>query len=484
MPNIPQVRRLMANDETIGMGFNSESGLAVGTPFVFDDILVEVDPHAPGQEVFSTITIINTHEELMKSMGMSVEAQGRYGFFSAALKAQFAESTSYNSTSTFLMAKVIVQNPFKRGRDFHLTEPAELLLGPPLQKEIFTTAFGDSYVRGVQTGSRFFAVIRITSRNTPQQDELAASLQAEYNSLVAEGSFKGAFNQANASTSTHSEFSGMMYQRAGSGEETSVVIDIDEVLQRVKNFPEIVEKEPVAYEIEVATYDTLPLPLPTPEEQENFLIALHDAREKKLRYVQVKNDLEFARLPPEYFEELPPDLVLGDAIIVYTKLINAVMSHGIDLSTGRMQPPRVFDPSELVPPLVEPAPIPLKRVTPATPATIRMPDFVAVGFSNLADAMSCLQHGGGLEDCLAGTAFGGDLDGNPQPIPVSREVAEFLNLHVNGGLEINWIPGDPVGLIMSAPGPMSFSVISQFPVAGTLISSDAQVSVQILAVPE
>src|SRR5690242_17312263 len=121
MPNIPQVRLLMSNNERIGMGFNSDSGLAVGTPFKMDNLVVQADLRAPGQQVFSTITLINTHEELMNNMGLSVEAEGRYGFFSAALKAQFAETTSYNSTSTFLMAKVKVQNPMKRGINFTLT---------------------------------------------------------------------------------------------------------------------------------------------------------------------------------------------------------------------------------------------------------------------------------------------------------------------------------------------------------------------------
>jgi hypothetical protein len=31
MPRVPQIRRIIFNDEEIGMGFNSDSGLAVGT---------------------------------------------------------------------------------------------------------------------------------------------------------------------------------------------------------------------------------------------------------------------------------------------------------------------------------------------------------------------------------------------------------------------------------------------------------------------
>lgn len=96
MSRIPQVRRIEFNDEEIGMGFNSESGLAVGT--ALEGFTIEENPAASGMEVLASITIINSHEELMKNLGMSFEAQGRYGFFSASAKAQFSESTNYNST--------------------------------------------------------------------------------------------------------------------------------------------------------------------------------------------------------------------------------------------------------------------------------------------------------------------------------------------------------------------------------------------------
>lgn len=76
---IPQVRRKDFNDETIGMGFNSETGLAIGT--ALEGFTVSTDPDAPGQEVDAEITIISSHEEFFKKLGMSFEAQGRYSFF-------------------------------------------------------------------------------------------------------------------------------------------------------------------------------------------------------------------------------------------------------------------------------------------------------------------------------------------------------------------------------------------------------------------
>src|SRR5207237_104730 len=145
----------------------------------------------------------------------------------------------------------------------------------------------------------------------------------------------------------------------------------------------------------------------------------------------------------EFFQALPADDVLANAIQVYTKLINAVMSHGIELSTGQMRPPRLFDPSTLTPPLSEPAPIPLPRVTPPT-VKMRMPDLLALGdrgFWMIASLLFCLRFGVELDDCLAGTW--GDQEATVFPVPLPRDVAEFLNLYLQGQIKVRWIPGDP-----------------------------------------
>src|SRR6185436_8976771 len=165
--------------------------------------------------------------------------------------------------------------------------------------------------------------IRITSESTKKQSALAASLQAEANGLVASGSFKAEFASSDSESHTKSEFVATMFQMAGSGPSISPVAEIGEVIARFKSFPTIAAAAPVAYETELATYDTLPLPLPTPEEQEDFLLALVDAREKKLRYIQTRNDVEFARTNPLFFEDLPPSDQLLAASSTYTRLINA-----------------------------------------------------------------------------------------------------------------------------------------------------------------
>ncbi|RWP39335.1 MAG: hypothetical protein EOR04_23380 [Mesorhizobium sp.] len=277
--SVAQIRRVIFNDEEIGMGFNSDTGLAVGT--ALEGFSIGVNPAAPGAEVVASISIINTHEELQKSLGMSLEAHGRYGFFSGSAKAEFAESARYNSTSTFLVARVVVENPLTRGKGFQVTVPAGELLNPSRVTE-FKTAFGDSFVRGLQTGGEFYAVVRITSVSEATQSSLSAALGAEMNGLMASGGFKAAFETANSNEKTRTEFHAMMYQKAGSAAEIAPTVGIDEVLRRYRDFPSIAKATAAAYEAEIASYDTLPLPVPSAQETEDFLFALADTREKKL----------------------------------------------------------------------------------------------------------------------------------------------------------------------------------------------------------
>lgn len=468
MPRIDQIRRTLFNDEDVGMGFNSDTGDAVGT--ALENFTVQDNPVAPGQRVRASLTIINTHDELMESLGMSFAAQGRYGFFKASAKADFAESTNYNSTSTFVVAKCVVYNPFRRGQNFRVKDEARALLQSNRFDE-FKTAFGDSFVRGLQTGGEFYAVIRITSTSLTTQSKLTAELQAEANGLVAGGSFKAAFETANSRVETRSEYVATMYQNAGRGPQISPTVEIAEVINRYKSFPEIAAASAAAYETELATYDTLPLPVPTAEEQEDFLFALADAREQKLRFIQLRNDLIFASRNPLFFEDLPDSPTLASAAATYTKLLNAVTDHAIRLSRGELDPPRVFDPTALTPPLQEPASIQLRRKPDAPPIppppSIRVPNFTNEWSDQLVtDCLDLFARGYSVDDLVNGQP---EAEQGQPPYYRPRNIVEFLASGVR--VKIDYLPGaDPRG---------GNWVRAQVPQANSLVAPGQEVVLQV-----
>ena len=358
MPNntIAQVRRLNYAGEDIGMGFNSDTGLGVGVALDFTVPVTDVS-----QETEADITIVTSHHELMNTLHMSAQLEGRYAFATAGGKVDFATKTQYNSTSTFIVARMVINNTVKRGKDFKLKPDLQHLLSPG-QEEVFARAFGDSFVRAHYTGGEFYAVMRLTSVDSKTESNLAISLHAALQGLVAAVDFKAQLDTASRNENTKSEFSVHYYQKGGLGRgETEATLDVEEIKKRLKEFPDAVKNHPFPYFIEVATYDTIPLAFPTKEQKEAFLLALDDANAKKLKYIQARNDCEFASEHPEYFSDPPARAILLEMAAKYLQLLNGVIDHLVRLSTGRIDPPQLFDPSKLVPPVIEPELVLRKR---------------------------------------------------------------------------------------------------------------------------
>jgi hypothetical protein len=283
----------------------------------------------------------------------------------------FTNNSQINNSSTFVLAQAVVLNAIRRGHDFAVTAPAPQQLLAANRLDDFKESFGDCFVRGIFTGGEFLAVFRLTSTRADFQSSLSATLAGEANGLLASGSFKAAFDQAQSDSSSHTEISVDFYQRAGIGDETSITLDVDSILDRLKNFPAVAHAHPVGLQAEVATYDTVPLPLPTPIEVEFLMEALQDADNKRQQWLVQRNDLEFAREHPEFFTDPPPDTVLGDAVEAFTRALNAVMDFSVRLARGQISPPVLFDPAAAG--ITFPPSIPslVKREDPFTDKTTR-----------------------------------------------------------------------------------------------------------------
>jgi hypothetical protein len=349
MPDVPQIRLLNYNGEDIGMGFNSDTGLAIGTALDFSP-----PSEVQAQEAQADVKIITSHEELMETLNMSASLEGRYSFVSGGGKVSFSKNTKYNSSSTFVVASMVIRNTVSRGKDFRLKPELQHYLTPG-QIETFNKAFGDSFVRAHYQGGEFYAVMRLTSVDSKTESNLAVSLQMAAQGLIASADFHAQLDTANSNAATKSEFTVNYYQKGGAGEnEIGTTMDVEEIKKRLKSFPEAIRNHAFPYTIEVATYDTVPIPIPSKKEEEEFLNALADANTKELRYIQLKNDFEFAAEKPEFFYDPPAKQTLLAAASTYTQLVNATIEHAKKLSDGSIDPPKYFDPASLTPPIIEP----------------------------------------------------------------------------------------------------------------------------------
>src|SRR5262249_28342963 len=161
---------------------------------------------------------------------------GRYMVASGSLKGDFAETTGFNSQSTCVLARCIVQNGIRRAHSIAVTPSAQGLLDHH-QETVFTQAFGDSFVRGLLTGGEYYCCVIITSMNKEVQTSLAGTLKADFNALVASASFEGEVDRINSQTSAKTQFISIFFQRSGIGQESSPTLNIQDVISRFKNFP-------------------------------------------------------------------------------------------------------------------------------------------------------------------------------------------------------------------------------------------------------
>ncbi len=331
-----QIRRIpFSGSQTLGRGFNTLSGEFVGKALK----VISTEKAVSGQEATYDVQIAETQESFMKSLDLSVEASGRYGMFSGEGKFGLSEKASYNSSSTFVVASCRVQNAFEMVDQVEILPEAKTLLEA---SEKFKTAFGSSFVRGIQTGGEFYVVMQITSTNQSQQSEISLELHASFQGLVASASLDAKLKSANESKSSKTVISTLMYQRAGQDEQLSFVNNPVEVIQRLKDFPKFARLNPCGYECEVADYNTLALPVVNQEEIADREMALTDCARLRLKYITRRNDIEFARENRSFFEGLEVDQILSDLAERYTHAVALVQLHAQKIA-GRSIPPTVFD---------------------------------------------------------------------------------------------------------------------------------------------
>jgi PASTA domain len=273
----------------------------------------------------------------MDSLDINVEVSGRYGMFSGEGKFGLANKASYNSASTFIVASCKVQNAFEMMDKFELTPEGKAALETP---DKFKTAFG----------GEFYVVMQITSSSSSEQSKLSASLHASYQGLAVSGEVKASLEKASSSTTTKTTITTMMYQKSGQDQQLSLVNDPEAVIKRLKDFPTIARQNPCGYEVEVADYATLALSTPNPEEIADREMSLTDCAKLRLKYMQKRNDIEFARENRQFFEGLETDDVLSDLADKYTKAVSLVQLHAQKIA-ARSIPPTVFNIKEAAPEL-------------------------------------------------------------------------------------------------------------------------------------
>lgn len=162
--------------------------LATGSPMgkVVDGTVTGVTD-AGGATVLYDISRIHTTEDLETALGINVEASGGCGCFGASGRFDFAKRSKIQSSSLFMAitAQVVLEN--LSIDDPILSPMAMQVVG---REDVFSTRFGNMFVRGMGRGGLFVGVMRINTSNSEDSESISAELEGSYGLFSASAKTK------------------------------------------------------------------------------------------------------------------------------------------------------------------------------------------------------------------------------------------------------------------------------------------------------
>jgi len=211
-------------------------------------------PNASGSLVSFNLTQISSDDDLQTSLGLSAEGK-MVGPFSASATMEFAHKCHVHTNSVFLLVTVEVNLAFAQIRNPKIAPEAAAKLADGNTTR-FQEMYGDVFVRGMQTGGRFFAVVEVFTSSRTEQESLSASLKGSYGAYSAKGTFSSEFSEAitNKSLKITVHHEGGVVPK----EPTS----LEEVQAIAATFAASVEGHAVPYAALLDKYSILDLPSP------------------------------------------------------------------------------------------------------------------------------------------------------------------------------------------------------------------------------
>jgi len=165
-----------------GVGVRSASGSPMGQGVVGDATPIR---EASGGSGSFQMTQIQTTEELESHLGISVEASGGVGLFSASERFSFARDCKVQTTSITLLLVCTREFGFIQIDNPALGKSASDLVAAG-KVPLFQDKYGDCFVRGITSGGQFFGVIRIDVQSQESRESIQNSLSGSYGPFSAD----------------------------------------------------------------------------------------------------------------------------------------------------------------------------------------------------------------------------------------------------------------------------------------------------------
>lgn len=173
-----------------GYDFGIGADLASGSPMakVVEGAVSPVE-NAGGATVDFQIQRITTTSELETALGIDVEASYGCAAFGAGVSARFgfAKQSKVQSSSLFMSITATLELGFLQIDDPTLSSHAGEMVGRP---DIFTSRYGNMFVRGIARGGLFVGVLRVDTGSAEESETIAAELEGSYGLFSGEAETK------------------------------------------------------------------------------------------------------------------------------------------------------------------------------------------------------------------------------------------------------------------------------------------------------
>jgi hypothetical protein len=182
-----------------GMGIKSATGGRMQLGVV--GAVTQIGGASGGSGSFQ-MTRIQTTEELESHLGISADASGGVGLFSASDRFNFVKDCKVQTTSITLLLHCTRQFGFQQIDEPALSQSAAALVSQG-RVDLFSDRFGDCFVVGLRTGGQFFGVIRIDTKGNDSRQTVENSLSGSYGPFSADVQVK--VSEAMKSTQSNAE---------------------------------------------------------------------------------------------------------------------------------------------------------------------------------------------------------------------------------------------------------------------------------------
>lgn len=254
-----------------------------------------------GQTVQFALKKIETYEDFQSAFDFEADASASYGLFHASAKFKYAESHKFKSFSRYLVASVIVTNPFLQLHNIQLTGSARTLLANG-QTDRFHEEFGDTFVQGITTGGAYHAVLEFVCESEQDLKDISAQLDVgEYGLFDGDATFSSRMQDFKGHTSLRVD----SFQQGGA--DTRVSVSVDDIIAKAVKFPLDVRQVAVPFTAFLQDYKTLDLPAGP------NLIDVENAREVLRDYLSLRNQLVQKLNEIEYIQQFPDQFVNPDS---------------------------------------------------------------------------------------------------------------------------------------------------------------------------